>query len=157
VNARHPVAVAAIYVSVVIDRPVPEVWAAIEPVERHVDWMADAEAIRFHGEQTRGVGTRFICDTKIGPFRLQDEMEIVEWDPPKVMGVRHRGVVTGTGKFTLQRSVGGGTLFAWEEDLDFPWWLGGRLGKLVGKPVLQGVWRRNLQCLRQQLERTPAS
>ena len=28
----------------------------LEPIERHVDWMADAETIRFVTEQTRGVG-----------------------------------------------------------------------------------------------------
>lgn len=145
-----------IYVSIVIDRPVSAVWAAIEPVERHVDWMADATAIHFHGEQTRGVGTRFTCDTKVGPVRLQDEMEVTEWEPQQSMGVRHQGVVTGTGKFTLQRSVGGGTLFAWEEELEFPWWLGGRLGERIGGPlVLKRIWRRNLQNLKQQLEAVP--
>jgi hypothetical protein len=150
---------AGIYVSVVIDAPVEEVWRVVEPVERHVDWMADAVAIHFHGEQTQGVGTRFTCDTKVGPIRLQDEMEITEWAAPAVMGVRHQGLVTGTGKFTLQRSVAGGTLFAWEEDLDFPWWLGGPLGELVGgKLVLKQIWKRNLRTLKHQVEsrRTPS-
>jgi len=146
-----------IYVSIVIDRPVDEVWAFVEPVEDHVTWMADAVAITFRGEQTRGVGTRFVCDTKVGPIRLQDEMEITEWEAPRVMGVRHQGLVTGTGKFTLQRSVAGGTLFAWEEVLDFPWWLGGPLGELVGgRLVLKQIWKRNLRTLKQQVEsRTP--
>ena len=50
-----------------------------------------------------------------------------------VMGVRHVGVVTGTGTFTLAPLDGGrGTRFEWSEDLRFPWWLGGRLGEVIG-------------------------
>lgn len=142
-----------IYVSTVIDAPPDVVWAVVEPVERHVDWMADAEAIHFESETTRGVGTRFVCATKVGPLRLNDKMEITEWDAGRVMGVRHTGLVTGTGRFTLDRAVGGGTLFAWEEDLDFPWWLGGRLGEVVGgQLVLKAIWRRNLATLKRLVE-----
>lgn len=142
-----------IYVSIVIDAPVERVWQVVEPIERHVDWMADAEAIRFDGEQTRGTGTRFTCDTKIGPIRLRDRMEITEWEPEAVMGVRHAGLVTGIGRFTLQPAVNGGTLFAWEEALRFPWWLGARLGELVGgRLVLKALWRRNLERLKDLVE-----
>ena len=62
---------------------------------------ADATAIRFETDQTRGIGTRFVCDTKVGPITLQDHMEITEWEPQRRMGVRHTGVVTGTGSFEL--------------------------------------------------------
>lgn len=141
-------AVSRIYVSTVIDAPPDEVWRVVEPIERHVDWMADAEAIRFEGDQTRGVGTRFVCDTRVGPLRLTDRMEITEWEPGRAMGVRHTGLVTGSGRFTLDRAVDGGTLFAWEEELRFPWWMGGRLGELVGgRLVLRQIWKRNLRAL----------
>ncbi|MBT7428765.1 MAG: SRPBCC family protein, partial [Ilumatobacter sp.] len=66
-------------VSIDLNATPAEVWAIVEPVERHVDWMADAVAIRFETEQTRGVGTRFLCDTKVGPIKLVDQMEITEW------------------------------------------------------------------------------
>jgi hypothetical protein len=149
----HDDVVSRIYVSTVIDATPDEVWAVVEPVERHVDWMADAEAIHFLGDQTRGAGTQFVCDTKVGPVRLQDHMEITEWEPGRAMGVRHRGLVTGTGRFTLDRAVGGGTLFAWEEDLRFPWWLGGRAGEVVGgQVVLKAIWRRNLRGLKAIVE-----
>jgi uncharacterized protein YndB with AHSA1/START domain len=142
-----------IYVSTVIDATPERVWAVVEPIEHHVDWMADAVAIRFEGDQRRGVGTRFLCDTKVGPLRLTDRMEITEWQPGRAMGVRHTGLVTGTGRFTLDRAVGGGTLFAWEEDLVFPWWMGGPLaGAVGGNVVLKQVWRRNLRELRRLAE-----
>lgn len=144
----------SIYVSIVIDAPPAAVWATVEPVERHVDWMADAEAIRFEGAQTRGVGTRFVCDTRVGPLKLADRMEITSWVPEREMGVRHQGLVTGTGRFTLTASADGGTLFAWEEELRFPWFLGARLGELIGgQLVLKAIWRRNLRSLKQLVEK----
>ena len=129
-------------------------WAVVEPVERHVDWMHDAVAIRFDGEQTRGVGTRFWCDTKVGPIKLVDTMEITAWEPEHTMGVRHIGMVTGSGQFTLTPiDLDRRTRFTWSEELIFPWWLGGPVGAFVGgKVVLAAIWKRNLRDLRRLVE-----
>jgi hypothetical protein len=113
--------------------------------------MHDAVDIRFLTAERAGVGTCFDCDTRVGPFRLTDRMEITEWRPRRAMGVRHTGVVTGTGRFTLRRRRRG-TRFAWEERLRFPWWMGGPLGAAVAAPVLRAVWRRNLRNLRDLVE-----
>ncbi len=153
-------------VSIELDATPGAVWAVVEPVERHVDWMADAVAIRFETEQTRGVGTAFLCDTKIGPIKLTDRMEITEWVPATdrtpdspgedgAMGVRHTGLVTGTGVFTIEPigSAAARTRFTWSEDLDFPWFFGGRLGEIVaGKLILGPIWKRNLRALRRIVE-----
>ena len=37
-----------------------------------------------------------------------------------------------------------GTRFTWREQLDLPWFFGGRFGAIVAEPVLAWVWRRNL-------------
>ncbi len=134
-----------------------DVWRAIEAVDTHVDWMADAEVIRFLTEQTEGVGTRFECVTKVGPLRVTDQMEITEWEPEQAMGVRHEGVVTGTGRFTLQPLDGGRrTRFAWEEELRLPWFLGGVMTTaLGGRTVLKRIWEGNLRRLRPLVERRP--
>lgn len=152
-----------ITVSVEIDAPPTRVWEVVEPVERHVDWMHDAVAIRFTGSQTRGVGTEFLCDTKVGPIKLVDRMEITEWQPGETMGVRHTGLVTGSGRFTLEGIDRGNgdeprrTRFTWAETLTFPWWLGGPIGALVGgQLVLRPIWRRNLRNLRRLVEQPPA-
>jgi hypothetical protein len=119
--------------------------------------MADAETIRFLTAQTEGVGTRFECVTRIGPIRLVDDMEITSWEPGRAMGVRHRGVVSGTGRFTLEPLDGGRrTRFTWEEELRFPWWLGGALGSAIGGPlVLRRIWSGNLRRLKPLVERAP--
>ena len=144
-------------VSAYYEAPPAEVWRVLEPIDSHVDWMADAEMIRFVTEQTRGVGTRFECVTRVGPLRLTDHMEITEWEPEQAMGVRHDGLVTGAGRFTLEPLDGGRrTRFTWEEDLTFPWWLGGGLGERVGgQAVMRRIWRGNLDRLRTLVERRP--
>jgi len=136
-----------IRVATELDAAPAEVWEIVEPVERHIDWMADAVAIHFESDQTRGVGTRFLCDTKVGPITLQDRMEITEWEPLRRMGVRHTGAVTGSGGFEVEPiHLGRRTRFTWTEDLRFPWYLGGRLGEVVGGQfVMKQIWKRNLR------------
>lgn len=144
-----------IVVTAEFDASPDEVWHAVEHVDTHVDWMADAEVIRFLTEQTVGVGTRFECVTKVGPIRLTDQMEITAWEPGRGMGVRHSGLVTGDGRFTIT-PIGDGrrSRFSWEEELTFPWWLAGPVGSAIGGPVvLKRIWKGNLRRLKPLVER----
>lgn len=141
-----------IRVGTVIDATPAEVWAVVEHVEDHVDWMVDATAIRFTSRRRRGVGTTMEVDTRFGPLKLTDVMEVTEWEPRRAMGVRHSGVVAGTGRFTLRRVRRGRTRFTWTERLTFPWWMGGPAGALVGGRVMRVVWSRNLRSLRRLVE-----
>jgi len=141
-----------IRVGITIAAPPATVWHTIEPIERHVDWMADAQSIHFTTRLTRGVGAAFDCLTKVGPFRLRDHMVVTEWEPPRAMGIEHRGVVTGRGRFTVRRTLRNQTRFRWTEQLHFPWWLGGPVGALAAWPVLRIVWRRNLRRLKSLVE-----
>lgn len=142
----------AVVVSITIDASRAEVWADVRDIASHVTWMQDATDIRFVTDQTEGFGTRFECDTKVGPFGLTDVMEITAWVDEERMGVRHVGLVEGTGEFTLSSIGEDRTLFRWEEDLSFPWWMGGPLGALVARPVLKLIWRRNLARLKRRIE-----
>jgi uncharacterized protein YndB with AHSA1/START domain len=137
----------SVHVSVDIDAPPERVWAVIEPIERHVDWMADAVSITFRTERHRGVGTAFECLTKIGPFHTVDHMVITEWEPARAMGVEHRGVFTGRGRFSLEPIADGRTRFSWTEAVEFPWYLGGALGAAASAPVFRRVWLANLHRL----------
>ena len=131
---------AKVQVSVQISASPKEVWAAIEDIAGHVEWMSEAVAIRFTSPHRRGVGTTFECDTQVGPFRTTDRMAITEWVPGRVMGVAHAGVVTGEGRFTLRRRrLRGGTTFAWNERLHFPWYVGGPITAAAAAPVLRRI------------------
>ena len=148
---RYGPPVTKIRVRTTLDASPAQVWVVLSDLRSHVDWMHDAVAIRFLTDATFGVGATFECDTKVGPLRLTDVMEITEWSPGKAMGVRHVGLVTGTGRFTLGKARGGGTRFSWTEKLTFPWWMAGPAGAWVAKPVLRRIWKRNLRNLADQL------
>ncbi len=136
-----------------IEAPPEVTWSAIARIETHVEWMADAEAIRFTSVSREGVGTEFECDTKVGFARLTDRMSITEWRPGVAMGVDHRGVVRGTGRFDLSRLGDNRTRFCWDERLTLPWWMGGLIGELAARPVLARLWRGNLARLKDVVER----
>lgn len=141
-----------IRVSTVIDAPPRTVWAAVRDVRSHVAWMEDAVAIRLTSKGKQGKGTTFDCDTKVGPFRLVDRMEVTEWSEGRAMGIHHVGLVRGSGRFTVRRTPRGRTRFTWEERLRFPWWMGGPTGALLAGPVLRRIWRRNLTNLKRLVE-----
>lgn len=126
-------------------------WSDLVDISSHVEWMQDAEAIRFLTDEHRGLGTRFECDTVVGPFKLTDVMEITEWQSGRSMGVRHQGLIGGTGLFTLRPS-GSTTVFSWVEELDFPWYFAGPLGATAARPVLKSIWRGNLRRLKHRIE-----
>ena len=132
-----------IRVSTVLPARRARVWDDVRDLASHVEWMADAEAIRFTSRRHAGTGTTFECDTKVGPFRLVDHMEVTEWEEGRVIGVRHVGLVTGTGRFTLASAglLGRRTRFTWEEEIGVPW---------IAGLVLRLVWKRNLRRLRQR-------
>lgn len=146
-----------IEVSTVISAPPARVWDDVAHIDTHVEWMADAAAIQFATDQRQGVGTTFETLTKVGPIRLTDRMVITEWEPGRAMGIRHTGVVTGVGRFTLTGLTDTPgepeqTRFTWVEDLRFPVWMGGTVGSRAGAKVLARIWRRNLENLRRRFE-----
>lgn len=136
-----------IRVGTTIAAPPATVWADIERLESHVEWMRDARSIRFLGLRRHGVGTRFACRTRIGPFTTVDVLRVTEWKPRKAMGIEHVGVVRGEGRFQLRKQRRGRTRFTWDERLTFPGWMGGWLGEHLAAPLLRRVWKRNLRNL----------
>ncbi len=139
----------AIRVSKVVPAAPAAVWEDLRHIDRHVEWMSDADSIRFLTDATEGAGVLFECVTQIGPIRLIDRMEVTDWRDAQTMAIRHRGVVTGTGEFRLTPCPAAGgavhTAFEWSESLRFPWWMGGPVGAVAARPVLQAFWKRNLR------------
>ena len=105
-----------------------EAWVAVMTWERQADWMLFT---RVSGGT--GVGSRVSARTGVGPVGFTDDMEITEWDPPRVCRVKHLGkVVRGTGTFEVQDLGPGRSRFVWSEDLE--------LGPLaVAWPVMRPV------------------
>ena len=144
----------SIRVGTTIDAPPRVVWDHVRDIASHTRWQADAHAIRLVRGRPNRVGARYEVDTRVGPLRLVDLIEVVEWDEGRAIGVRHVGLVTGTGRLRLRRRGRSRTRVTWEEDLAFPRRLGGGAAALAARPVLRRVWRGNLARLRQACERS---
>jgi len=106
--------------------------------------MTDAESLEFLGDVRSGVGTRMLVETRVGPLRTRDVIEVTGWEPGQRITVVHRGAISGEGVLQLD-AMAGGTRLKWSERLRFPWWWGGALTALLARPVLRWVWRRNLR------------
>ncbi len=145
-----------IHVGTEIEAPRSRVWSEVEDIAHHVDWMSDAESIRFETEGHQGVGTRFRVKTRLGLLRTVDTMTVTEWVEGEAIGVEHSGAVRGTGRITLD-DMGDRTSITWDEELRLPAWFGGRVGEIVAKPVLTRIWRKNLGKLKELLESRPAA
>jgi uncharacterized protein YndB with AHSA1/START domain len=141
-----------IRVCTTIDAPPVDVWRAVEHIERHPDWMRDAVSVTFRSEARSGVGAEFDCLTRVGPVVNHDRVVVTRWEPGRVMGIEHRGAVTGDAEFRLEPRYPDRTRFCWEERLRFPWWLGGIAGERVGGQVLRRIWSGNVARLKDQVE-----
>ena len=133
-----------IVVSVDLPHPPERVWNEVAQLERHAEWMADAESIEFATEQRSGVGTTMAVRTRVGPLVTTDVISVRSWIEGTSIGVAHRGLVTGVGVFVLM-PIDGGTRFVWWEDLEFPRYLGGAIVAWFARPVLRAIWRGNLK------------
>ncbi len=144
--------VPSITVETIIEATLEEVWESVEDIQSHVNWMDDAVSIHFIGGRQQGVGTTFDCETQIGPFKLTDRIEITEWVERETIGVSHKGLVSGSGRFTLLQLNPKRTTFTWEESLVFPFWMGGPFRNPIGKKILESVWKQNLKNLKELIE-----
>ncbi len=145
-----------ISVAVIIDAPRESVFAYIGNIEDQTAWMTDAKKITMTSSQVQGIGVKFRVDTRIGPLRAQDEMEVTDWVSGRLIKVAHGGLIKGEGIFTAADYGMGKTLFSWEEELIFPTLLGGRVAEALARPILTRIFQRDLNNLKRIIEATPS-
>ena len=74
--------------------------------------------------------------TGIGRVGFLDTMEITGWEPPHRCEVLHTGrVVRGSALFVVEARPDGGSVFRWEERLDLPLGIVGRIEWLLLRPL----------------------
>ena len=134
---------ARILVTRLLPRSREAAWKALSDIASHVRWMEDAVALEFRSDRRSGIGTAMDVETRVGPFRTTDRMEVTGWVEGRSIEVVHTGLVTGRGTLSLTTKEDG-TLITWDEELQFPWWLGGAITAWLARPVLRRIWRRNL-------------
>lgn len=132
-----------------VDAPVDATWKAAVDWERQGEWVL--------GTTVRGtaqaVGEPLEAFTGVGRLGFLDTMVITVWDPPHRCEVLHTGrVVRGTGLFEVQERDGG-SRFVWEETLELPLGVLGRLGWPLVRPLFAAGVRSSLKKFARLVER----
>lgn len=131
--------------------PAEEAWAILLVWERQADWMLDADRVEVVGERREGIGVRLSVRTRIlGLPAFTDPMEVVAWDPPRRLALRHGGIVAGEGTWSLDPEQGG-TRFVWVEDVRLRVPVIGELAALLYAPILRRLMRRAAAGLRRRV------
>lgn len=138
---------ARVRVSRVIDAPASEVWAFVADIGGHAGWQIDVRSIEFTSVRHRGVGTTYLCDTRLGPIRMGIPMTVTEWSEGKAVAVSYEGSLSGGGRITVKRRRRNRTKVTWAARVRLPWWLGGPIGALGSAQLLRIVWTANLKHL----------
>jgi carbon monoxide dehydrogenase subunit G len=138
---------------VAVAAPPEAVFAAVADWEGQSAWVAFTTVTADGGPHR--VGERLLAVTKVAGVGFRDPMEVVRWEPPRRVDVRHLGrVVRGTGSFLVEPAPGGAWL-VWAEDLDLPLGTAGRLGFAVVGPLFRRLLRRSLRRLARMVEAAP--
>jgi Polyketide cyclase / dehydrase and lipid transport len=138
--------------SVLVDAPPERVFAALVDWETQGQWMLGTR-VESQGSAA-GAGGRLSAFTGVGRVGFLDTMEITEWEPPRLVRVRHTGeVVRGDGVFEVLALPDGRSRFVWREELDLPLGALGRLGYAVVRPVFAAGVDRSLRRFAALVER----
>jgi polyketide cyclase/dehydrase/lipid transport protein len=140
-------------ISVETSLPCPpgEAWAILLDWERQSDWMLDADRVEVVGDRREGVGVRLLVRTRIlGLPAFTEPMEVIAWDPPRRLAVRHGAIVVGEGTWVLDPEQGA-TRFTWTEDVRLGVPIVGELAALAYAPILRRLMRRAAAGLRRRV------
>jgi len=131
--------------------PPAEAWAILLAWERQADWMLDADRVEVVGAQREGVGVRLAVRTRIlGIPAFTEPMEVVVWEPPRWLVLRHGGIVVGLGSWSIEPQPGG-VRFVWVEDVRLAVPVLGEVAARVYAPVLRRLMRRASAGLRRRV------
>ena len=128
--------------------PPDEAWAILLAWERQADWMLDADRVEVVSANREGVGVRLAVRTRIlGLPAFTEPMEVIGWEPPRRLVLRHGGLIAGEGAWTLTPEPGG-TRFVWTEDVRLSVPIAGAAVARLYAPMLRGLMRRAAAGLR---------
>jgi carbon monoxide dehydrogenase subunit G len=124
---------ADVRVSRVIAVPPERAWQVLTDWERQGDWIP---ATRVHSRNGHQVGGRIEAWTGVGPVGFLDTMTITVYDPPRYCEVLHTGrVVRGPGVFAVEPLSLTSCRVMWEEHLDLPLGVVGRVAWPLVHPL----------------------
>ena len=110
--------------------------------------MLDADRVEVVSAHREGVGVRLAVRTRIlGLPAFTEPMEVIGWEPPRRLVLRHGGLITGEGTWTLSPEPGG-TLFVWVEHVRLRLPVVGEAAARLYAPALRWLMRRAAAGLR---------
>lgn len=130
---------------------VEEVWSVLADWERQAVWMRDADRVEVLTPFRAGVGVTLAVRTRVyGVPLFTERLEVIAWDPPRRLAVAHRGIVRGTGAWTVEPAATG-TRLTWTEDVALAVPLAGELAARAYAPYLRSLMGRSLAALRSSI------
>ncbi len=104
--------------SVVIDRPVEDVWEYVHDPANDAVWQTSIVETRHEGGPAMDVGTRIVEVRRFLGRRFETSWEVSEFDPPRRSAVRSvSGPIPFTGSYVLE-AVDGCTRFTLRMDTE---------------------------------------
>lgn len=132
---------AEVTLSVDVDAPPEQVWAACVDWDRQHEWMVGTTVTGGHG-----LGATLVAHTRLCGIAFTDPMTITTWDPPRRCVVRHDGrVVRGSAAFEVEPLPDGRARFVWTEWLVLPFGWVGEVAFALLKPLVLIPLRRSLR------------
>ena len=117
----------------VVAGEVYHVWSRLTDWEGQGRWMP---ATRVSSADGHRVGGRITARTGLGPVGFVDTMTVTRWEPPRRCDVMHTGrVVRGPGSFVVEPAGANRCRVVWEERLDLPFGVVGRVAWPLVRPL----------------------
>jgi hypothetical protein len=116
--------------------------------------MADADEVRVLGTARAGVGVRIAVRTRVlNVPAFTEVLEVVRWEPPRLMQIAHTGFVRGAGEWRLDALGADETRFTWTEELRLPVPVLGELVLHVYARIMRRLMARSIAGLTEEFRR----
>lgn len=142
---------ARIEASVVIDRPIEEVFAYVGDLEKNVQWTAELVEVKKTSEGPVGVGTTWVAVAQVLGRRIEDTVEVSEFEPSRKYSFKHAAgpISIEKDEFTFE-SVTGGTKVTHAVEAE----IGGffRIAEPLVTRMMRRQWETNFAALKDLLE-----
>jgi carbon monoxide dehydrogenase subunit G len=127
------------------------VWDVLADWRRYPEWMPDVAWVRAAGPD-REAGLVLLVRTKVfGIPAATDVVQVTRWEPPRLLAVRHGGIVRGPAEWVLQPEETG-TRFTWREDLTMAPPVAGEIALRLYWPWQRRMFRRSIENLRRLVD-----
>lgn len=137
---------------VVLPVGIERAWAFVVDWERQAEWMRDADRVEVATPHREGVGVAVDVRTRVLNIpAFTERLEVVVWDPPRLLRIEHGSFVHGVGEWRLTPVARGderGTRFTWEEHLSIGVPVLGAMALAVYRPFMAMLMRGSLGNLR---------